>query len=150
MENISDIDILLPKAEVDTLSPIRTFWEKATLIHVECNRGRLKETPDRLSRHWYDLALLTESWVGEKALGDKKILEDVVAHKSAFFNASYADYNACLSGGFKLIPSEADHRGLKLDYQKMVESGMFSSDPPSFDKIIQILTELENKINSKA
>ncbi len=27
-----------PRAQVNVLSPMRTFWEKATLIHVECQR----------------------------------------------------------------------------------------------------------------
>ena len=35
-----------------TLSRLaRTFWEKATLVHVECHRGRLADHPERLSRH---------------------------------------------------------------------------------------------------
>ena len=32
--------IELPEAHVDVLDPKRTFWEKATLIHVECNRNK--------------------------------------------------------------------------------------------------------------
>ena len=43
-----------PAADVTVLSPARTFWEKATLIHVECYRRRLADRPDRLSRHWFD------------------------------------------------------------------------------------------------
>ena len=45
--------LTLPTASVNVLSPVRTFWEKATLIHVECHRGRLLQSPARLSRHWY-------------------------------------------------------------------------------------------------
>lgn len=47
----------LPCAQVNVLNPERTFWEKATLIHVECNRGKFKDNAQRLSRHWYDLVM---------------------------------------------------------------------------------------------
>jgi len=38
---VTDLDF--PSAEVTVLSPERTFWEKATFIHVECNRDKIKE-----------------------------------------------------------------------------------------------------------
>ena len=41
-------DVEFPSAIVTTLDPRRTFWEKATLIHVACHRRRLA---GRLSRH---------------------------------------------------------------------------------------------------
>ena len=39
--------LTLPIAEVDVLLPERTFWEKATLVHVECNRRSLASTSAR-------------------------------------------------------------------------------------------------------
>ena len=86
---LSDVikDLALPTANVKVLSPLRTFWEKATLIHVECHRGRLSNSPERLSRHWYDLAKLSNSWVGKNALLKQELLGDVVLHKKAFFRA---------------------------------------------------------------
>ena len=48
-------NLAYPAATVTVLSPARTFWEKATLIHVECRRRRLADRPERLSRHWFDL-----------------------------------------------------------------------------------------------
>jgi len=33
------------------LSPARTFWEKATLMHVECQRDEFRTGAERLSRH---------------------------------------------------------------------------------------------------
>ena len=50
-----------------------------TLIHVECHRDRLTKTPERLSRHWYDLCMLTNSWVGEQAVAP--------LHQKYFLNA---------------------------------------------------------------
>ena len=38
-------DLDYPAAIVTVLSPVRTFWEKATLVHVECHRRRLADHP---------------------------------------------------------------------------------------------------------
>ena len=46
---------------VRVLSPVRTFWKKATLINVECHPGRLVAGPEHLSRHWFDRACLASS-----------------------------------------------------------------------------------------
>ena len=35
-------ELAFPSAEVVVLSPMRTFWEKATLIHVECHRPQMR------------------------------------------------------------------------------------------------------------
>lgn len=137
----------LPKPMVNALSPIRTFWEKATLIHVECHRERLVKSPERLSRHWYDLFMLNNSWVGEKALSNNDILENVIKHKKAFFNASYSNYDECLSGKFRLIPGKPYLEDLSQDYAKMIDAGMFHEMPPTFSQITESLRELENMFN---
>ena len=137
-----------PQAKVSVLSPVRTFWEKATLIHVECHRNRLHETPGRLSRHWYDLAKLTDSWVGDKALKSQDVLENVLEYKKDFFNASYTNYDDCLIGQFCLVPNVEGISKLSEDFKKMQEAGLFSEMPVSFNKIITTLSDLESQINS--
>lgn len=149
LATVVDDSLLIPKAKIDVLSPIRTFWEKATLIHVECHRGRIIDHPDRISRHWYDLAMLNDAWVGPKAIASLPILDDVIQHKTAFFNASYANYDKCKSGHFRLIPSEQEQEALVQDYKKMEEAGMFQKSPPDFSKIIEALQKLEDSINHK-
>ena len=84
-----------PTATVTVLSPARTFWEKATLIHAACHRRRLANRPDRLSRHWFDLACLAAHPVGRAALADRALLADVVRHKTVFFHAGNANYDRC-------------------------------------------------------
>ncbi len=148
LENaFSNAEIQLPKATINVLSPIRTFWEKATLMHLECHRHRLDHLPDRLSRHWYDLAMLINSDIGKQALNRPDILESVVEHKKAFFNASYADYDDCLNGKFLLLPDSKGINHLKNDYQKMHIAGLFIGEPVSFDSIVERLLETQEKIN---
>ncbi|MCF6287143.1 MAG: nucleotidyl transferase AbiEii/AbiGii toxin family protein [Candidatus Hydrogenedentes bacterium] len=135
-----------PQSEVMVLAPERTFWEKATLIHVECNRKRTRR-PDRLSRHWYDLAMIGQAESGANAISNRALLEDVVTHKQLFFNASYAHYNACLTGKFQLVPNNPLLSDLKRDYKQMHNAGMFDIEPPAFTEIVELLSEFEDRIN---
>lgn len=136
-----------PAAFVTVLSPSRTFWEKATLIHVECNRGRLEESPDRLSRHWYDITRLAQHDAGISAISNRPLFEDVVRHKEVFFNASYAKYQECLIGKLRLIPDDDSVLGLRADYGKMVSAGMLNAEAPDFDTVIEQIRVIETEAN---
>jgi hypothetical protein len=142
-------NLQFPEATVRVLSASRTFWEKATLIHVACNRSDPKLDADRQSRHWHDLAVLADHKIGQASLADRALLEDVIKHKSIFFRASYAKYDACLSGGLRLIPGTPFLQALRADYEKMIADGMFEGEPPSFDSIIARLKDLEKQINAR-
>ncbi len=132
-------DLDFPIATVQVLSPKRTFWEKVTLIHAELGRPTLKSGLERMARHWYDLSLLTDSPIGKEAIQDRELLESVVRHKKVFFRAGYADYDACLSGGLRLVPEGRAGEVLEADYKAMIEAGMFFATPPTFDEILATL-----------
>jgi hypothetical protein len=137
-----------PEATVRVLSPSRTFWEKATLIHVACNRANPKLDADRQSRHWHDLAILADHEIGKIAIPDRQLLADVAKHKSVFFRASYANYEACVSGGLCLVPEGTLRDALYRDYEKMIADGMFEGDPPNFESNLMRLQALEKQINA--
>jgi len=140
-------DLGLPSGQVIVLSPQRTFWEKATLIHVECNRNTLRADANRLSRHWYDLIMLAQHGLGIAAISNRELLADVVRHKKIFFYTSYANYNACLDNEFRLIPDNALISELQKDYKTMTSSGMIYGKPLSFDEIMAKTHEIEKMIN---
>lgn len=144
-EHVAELDF--PRSTVTVLSPARTFWEKATLMHVECQRDEFRTGAERLSRHWYDLAMLADQDYGQAAAADRALLADVVKHKKVFYNASYANYDACLSGQLRLIPKDAALAALRDDFQRMIGAGMFIGEPPAFDTIVDRLRALETTIN---
>ncbi|HJW75257.1 MAG TPA: nucleotidyl transferase AbiEii/AbiGii toxin family protein, partial [Thermoleophilia bacterium] len=74
-------DVTLPSATVDVLVGGRTFWEKATLMHVECSRKEFKSGAERMSRHWCDLYKLADHPIGRSAVGNRALLADVIKHK---------------------------------------------------------------------
>lgn len=144
-EHVAELEF--PRSTVSVLSPARTFWEKATLMHVECQRDEFRTGAERLSRHWYDLAMLADKAHGRAAVANRALLADVVKHKKVFYNASYANYDACLVGQIRLIPEAAALVALHDDFQRMVDAGMFIGEPPAFDAIVDRLRALETEIN---
>ena len=140
-------DLDYPVATVTVLSPVRTFWEKATLVHVECFRRRLADRPERLSRHWFDLTRLAAHDIGRAALADRAMLEDVVRHKKVFFHAGYANYDRCLDGRLRLVPDDDQLPGLQADYDAMRAAAIVGDDAPGFDALVEEIRTLEANVN---
>nr|WP_243646476.1 nucleotidyl transferase AbiEii/AbiGii toxin family protein [Tepidimonas ignava] len=142
-------DLALPTAQVSVLSAARTFWEKATLIHVECHRPSLRPSAERLSRHWYDLARLADHEVGQQALQDTDLLRDVLRIKETFYRSGFSHYDQCTTGGLQLIPDKPLLDALRQDYQAMLAAQMFYGDTLAFETIVERLRQLEAEINQK-
>lgn len=130
---------------IPTLSPKRSFFEKATLLHAEFYRPISSATPPRLSRHYYDIYMLSHSTHLEEALQDTQILQDVIRNKDLMFSSSWSNYQKIVEGGINLLP--ADHRKADTirDYQNM--QVMFFSKNPTFEKMMTRVAEVETLIN---
>lgn len=125
----------------------RTFWEKATILHHEAHRPETTVVPERYSRHYYDLYLMSlEATVKSAALGDLGMLASVVAFKKKFYPRGWAHYELAKPGTLKLIPPGRILNALRQDYVAMGE--MIFGRHPAFDEIVQGLTELEKEINA--
>jgi hypothetical protein len=136
-----------PLPTVAVLAPERTYWEKATLIHAECNRKNVKANAGRLSRHWYDLFQLNRSEIGSAALNNPKLLEEVVNQKNVLYPSGWANYNDCL-GNLRLIPDGQSLKSLEKDFDQMIKNAMFWKEPDSFQNILEELSKLETTINN--
>ena len=142
--------LTMPMAQVSVLSAARTFWEKATLIHVECHRPSLKPNAHRLSRHWYDLTRLADHEVGKEALADVPLLRDVLRIKETFYRSAFSHYDRCLTGGLRLIPDTPLLDALRQDYQAMLTAQMFYGDILPFETIVARLKALEADIATRS
>jgi hypothetical protein len=70
---------LFIQAVKSQFSPERTFWEKVTLIHVECNQGKLRASAKQLS--WrYDLVMLEKHPAGQSATENKQIFRTILIY----------------------------------------------------------------------
>jgi len=134
-----------PVSEVPTILAERTFWEKVTILHQEAHRPAESPQPPRYSRHYYDLAMMANSPVKNKALERIELLEQVVAFKKRFYPRAWANYDAAKPGTLKLLPSEEIEKRLRQDYKYMRE--MIYGNYPAFDEILAALKKLEEDIN---
>lgn len=126
-----------------TLSAQRTFWEKATILHALHNSPN--ELRDRMSRHYYDVYMLSKSGIGAAAVAQPELLNAVVRNKSLMFKDKKASYETAILGSLKLVPKDADLAKLKSDYAEMKE--MFMAAAPLIEDIIAELRALESMIN---
>ena len=136
-----------PDCEVETLAIERTFWEKATILHAEHHRPEGRVSGERISRHYYDLAMLARSEHAEAALARIDLLDVVARHKALFFRSSWARYDQAKPGTLRLIAPDARFADLASDYAKM--RPMFFGEPPSFREVLADIARLERRINGR-
>lgn len=141
-------EVLFPEPIIKVLALERTFWEKATLVHVECNRPKPRDA-SRMSRHWYDLYRMSGYLARFCTNEMRELLASVVEHKKAFFHYSFAGYDDCLSGGLRLVPGSELVDVLEQDFTEMQEAGMFYQEPPSFGEILDHLKGVEKALNAE-
>ena len=137
-----------PSCEVAVLEAERTFWEKATLLHSYCHCPPDKPIPPRLSRHYYDLALLIEKGVGAKAAERLDLLERVVAHKLVFFRSGWAHYESAKPGSLRLAPPAERREEWQKDYQHMGE--MLFHEPRPFGEVLATIEAFEHTFNARS
>lgn len=134
-----------PGCRVRVLAAERTFWEKATVLHMWHHAPADKKFRDRQSRHYYDVVRLYEHELGKAAIRDTELLLQVARHKAVFFPASWARYADARPGTLRLVPPDARLPELEQDYRKMRE--MIFGEPPSFEQLVEILREIERQVN---
>jgi len=76
--------VIFPEATPNVMRAERTFWEKATAIHVFCAQGNFRGG-GRFARHWHDVARLDTAGIADVALRDQAIATAVADHKTIFF-----------------------------------------------------------------
>ncbi|WP_440617685.1 nucleotidyl transferase AbiEii/AbiGii toxin family protein [Cysteiniphilum sp. 6C5] len=107
---------------ITVLSSERTYWEKITLAHSECNRKSLKQSYQKISRHWYDIEKISHYHPVNKLTKD--LLHEVIRIKKTFYKTSFSNYDDCLRANIQLVPTGEILDQLCADYVDMQNSGM--------------------------
>lgn len=142
--------VAFPAARPRVMHAERTFWEKATAIHVFCLQERLRG--DRFARHWHDVVRLGEAGIAAAAIADRDLAQSVARHKSMFFNEKAADrspidYEAAVNGGLRLVPTGEALKALGEDYARMVEDGLLLEDAEPFEALIARCADIADRAN---
>ena len=146
-------DTPFPQATTRAMRPERTFWEKATAIHVYCMQAAFRGG-ERFSRHWHDLTRLDASGYADAAIANRRLAEAVARHKAMFFAerdsaGAPIDYRRAVTGELRLVPTDAKALDrLDRDYRGMVDDGLFLDQADPFARLIDHCREIERKANA--
>ena len=145
--------LVFPEARPVTMLPERTFWEKATSMHVYCLQGRVRG--ERWSRHWHDLVRLDDAGIAARALADHELALAVARHKAMFFRENDSDrqridYHSAVSGNLRLVPSGTAQEALAEDYASMLSTGMLLDQDEPFDLVMARCAAIEARANGHA
>ncbi|MHC4836199.1 MAG: nucleotidyl transferase AbiEii/AbiGii toxin family protein [Planctomycetota bacterium] len=136
-----------PQCQVNVVTAERTFWEKATILHHEAHRPADSIQPERYSRHYYDMARMSQSAVKDSALQQIELLGSVVHFKKLFFPRGWARYDLAVPGTFRLVPPDFRLTELEHDYEAM--RIMIFGQVLDFTETIDQLSQLEQQINQQ-
>ena len=68
-------EVRFPEAVPQVMRPERTFWEKATAIHVFCAQGSFRGGA-RFARHWHDVTRLDAAGFADRAMADRALASE--------------------------------------------------------------------------
>lgn len=145
--------VVFPTARPKVMHAERTFWEKATAIHVFCLQERLRG--DRFARHWHDVVRLDEAGFAAAAFADRDLANAVARHKTMFFaekaaDRSQIDYAAAVNGGLRLVPTGDGANALAEDYAQMVDDGLLLEEAEPFETLMERCADIAARANSAA
>ncbi|MCV0368903.1 nucleotidyl transferase AbiEii/AbiGii toxin family protein [Filomicrobium sp.] len=142
--------VVFPTARPRVMHAERTFWEKATAIHVFCLQERLRG--ERFARHWHDIVRLDDASLAQAAFADRELANAVARHKAMFFAEKAADrapidYAAAVNGGLHLVPAGEALKALSVDYAHMVDDGLLLDDAESFEALMERCAAIAERAN---
>jgi hypothetical protein len=145
--------VVFPTARPQVMHAERTFWEKATAIHVFCLQARLRG--DRFARHWHDVVRLDEAGITTAAFANRDLANAVARHKTMFFaekaaDRSKIDYAAAVNGGLRLVPTGDGAKVLAEDYARMVDDGLLLEEAEPFETLMERCAEITTRANGGA
>ena len=134
---------------IRVISPERTYWEKLLILHgVHCgyrDGERLPTDKDRVSRHYYDVAMITATETGRSALSNIDLLDAVRNHNLIAFRQAWKKFEEAIPGSVRLFPQPALRAVIKRDYEAM--QGMILGDVPDFGWVMEQLQRAEAAVN---
>ena len=134
---------------IDTIVPERTFLDKLLVLHgLHCGyreADRLPKANSRVSRHYYDFAVISGTETGATALADRDLLDDVRDHSMVAFRQAWKRLDEAVPGTVRLEPQPELRAVLEQDYATM--QGMMLGDAPDFGWIVEQVQRAEAAIN---
>ena len=131
--------------DVQAVVPQRTFIEKICLLHEEFAKQQSLVRTERMSRHLYDLAQMTDTPIAGEALENQHLFRSIVEHRRVFIGLKNFDYDTLVPKNINIVPPANVINLWKTDYEIM-QNTMISGTSLSFDKLMVKIKQLNEKI----
>ncbi len=135
--------------DIRVIAPECTYWEKVLILHGAHCRYRdeqhLPADKGRISRHYYDVAMITATKLGRSALSNVDLLDSVRNHNLIAFRQAWKRLEEAVPGSMRLVPRGELHTVVERDYKAM--QGMILGDGPDFGWVMEQLHFAEATIN---
>lgn len=132
-------------ADIPTITPTRTFLEKAFLLNEEYQR-RAPRT-ERMSRHLYDLERLMDTPFASLALEDMPLYHEIIEHRRRFYHVGGVDYELNRPATISFCPTGEILDKMRADYEAMMSTMIYGNKLP-FDTLIARLSALQSRFNN--
>lgn len=130
--------------KVNVVVPIRTFIEKALLLHEEFMKQLDSIRTERLTRHLYDLEKLMDTVYGLEAVKSKDLFDKVVEHRKTINPLRNMDYSKHTMDQINLIPPKEKLKDWEADY-KFMQENMIVGKSLDFAKLLERIKEIINR-----
>lgn len=139
----------LEVSNIRVIAPERTYWEKLLILHgLHCghrDQQRLPSDRDRVSRHYYDAAMITATESGMSALSNVSMLAAVRDHNLIAFRQAWKRFEEAVPGSLRLVPQGELRTVIEADYDAM--EGMILGEAPTFDWVMEQIEHAEATVN---
>ena len=126
----------------------RTCLEKIFLLHEEFAKPTGEIRTLRMSRHLYDLYCLKKKDVAERALHDEQLYRTIIDHRRQFINLKGFDYDTLYPATLSILPPAHIMDAWREDYEYMLLHMIYDYDAPTFEQLIEAITELQKEIKT--
>lgn len=132
-------------ADIPTITPTRTFLEKAFLLNEEYQRKNPRT--ERMSRHLYDLERLMGTPFAEAALSDMELYQEIIVHRQRFYHVGGVNYELNHPSTITFCPTGDLREKMRLDYEAM-KTSMIYGEKLSFETLIARLEQLQERFRA--
>ena len=132
----TQIDVMVKTAIAE-----KTFLEKAFLLHELFSVNSIVDAKRR-SRHIYDLHMMMQQGIAEKAIQNEELWQTILHHRSTLTSMHGVDYDTDIKKAIQLIPPFESLANWKKDYEDM-SSAMIYGEKPVFAELIYSMNWLE-------
>ena len=140
-ETLPAISTTIADVKVKTAMAEKTFLEKVFLLH-ELFSVNNKIEARRRSRHIYDLHMMMQQGVAEKAIPNDELWQTIHHHRSTLTSMQGVDYTPDIRDRIQLVPPMECRDDWKKDYEIMA-GAMIYGERPEFEFLMESMSHLE-------